>query len=85
MDNKKIIQTYIFMHRYFSRTQMRKKRPISRAINFCELMLREDLLIRQSEKAELIFLYLFIFVSISRNWKIFRQFILFPQNGKKLK
>ena len=73
------------MHRYFSRTQMRKKRPISRAINFRELTLREDLLIRQNEKAELIFLYLFIFVSISRNWKIFRQFILFPLNGKKLK
>ena len=40
-------------------------------------------LIRRSEKTELIFLYLYIFVSISRNWKIFRQFILFPQNGKK--
>ena len=46
------------------------------------------LLITQSGKTELIFYipsYLYIFVFISRNWKIFHQFILFLRNGNKLK
>ena len=46
------------------------------------------LLITQSGKTELIFFipsYLYIFVFISRNWKIFHQFILFLRNGNKLK
>ena len=44
------------------------------------------LLITQSGKTELIFFipsYLYIFVS--RNWKIYHQFFLFLQNGNKLK
>ena len=46
------------------------------------------LLITQSGKTELTFFipsYLYIFVFISRNWKIYHQFFLFLQNGNKLK